>query len=275
MDERAWVPAGVSLDRPNPARIYDYMLGGYHNFQPDREMSDTMEKLFPEVRLAARVNRAFLRRAVTFLVEEGCDQFLDLGSGIPTVGNVHEVAQALNPDAHVVYVDIDPVAVAHSLAMLVDNPRATAIRADVRQAEEIVTHPDVQRLLDLTKPLGVLIVGMLHYLLDDGEAQAAVRTFRTAAAPGSYLAISHTTPRVYPPEMAETVADIVRRSTRVRHRAPEDVLVFFGDWPLVPPGLVLGPLWRPESARDPLLNEPELAWTISGVARKEIAAGED
>lgn len=267
-DQSAWAPTDIAPERPNPARIYDYMLGGYHNFEADRAISDAMEKLFPAVRLAAQVNRAFLRRAVTFLVEQGCDQFLDLGSGIPTVGNVHEVAQALNPAARIVYVDVEPVAVAHSRALLAGNPNATAIRSDARDPEAILAHAEVRCLLDLSRPLGLLMVGMLHYLLDDGEAEAAVRTLRAAAAPGSFLVISHSTPRVVSDEIRSELTEVHKKTGTARHRPPEQVMRFFDDWPLVPPGLVLSPLWRPESPRDLLLDTPELAWTVSGVAQK-------
>jgi hypothetical protein len=275
MDDHAWVPVGVPLDKPSPARIYDYYLGGYHNFQLDREMADAVEKLFPDVRLAAAMNRAFLRRAVTFLVEQGCEQFLDLGSGIPTVGNVHEVAQSLKPEARVVYVDIDSVAVAHSHAILAGNPYATAILADVRDPRSVLTHPEVARLLDLEKPLGILMVALLHYLLDDGEADVTARAFRSAAAPGSYLAIAHPIVRDTTAEVEAAHSALIKRGSRTQDRTAEQILGFFGDWPLVSPGLVRTPLWRPEVHAEFSPDDAAQAWAVAGVACKGITAVQD
>ena len=154
----------------------------------------------PDVRPGALVNRAFLRRAVNLMMEEGIEQILDLGSGIPTVGNVHEAARAVNPAARVVYVDIDPVAVTHARAMLADDDGATIIRADVRQPEVILTHPEVSRLLDFDRPLGLLQVTVLHYLVDHEEATMVVRTFGGALAPGSLMAIAHSASECEIPE---------------------------------------------------------------------------
>ncbi|MGD8515532.1 MAG: SAM-dependent methyltransferase, partial [Anaerolineae bacterium] len=148
MSEQSWIPNAIPLDRPSPARIYDCLLGGYHNFAIDREIAGKMKEICPEMSQSAQANRAFLRRAVRFVMAQGIDQILDLGSGIPTVGNVHEEAQAINPEARVVYVDIDPVAVAHSNAILEDNLRAVAIQADVRDIEGILALEQVQDLLD-------------------------------------------------------------------------------------------------------------------------------
>lgn len=269
MVERLWVPDDVPIDRPNPARIYDYYLGGYHNFQPDRMVADDVERIYPHVRLAAQANRAFLRRVVTFLIEAGCDQFLDLGSGIPTVGNVHEVAHGLNPEARVVYVDIDPVAVAHSQAMLAGATNVAAIRADARDVRYILEHPDARRLLNLDRPLALLMVALLHYVVDDDEAQAAVGAYRSAVTTGSYLAIAHTIVRRDPPEVEAAVAALGKRSAATRDRHPEQIERFFGDWSLVPPGLVLTPLWNPEGPNDPLLDDPGRGWCVAGLARKD------
>ncbi len=160
-------PPGVSTDIPSVARMYDYFLGGYHNFAADRQAAERVLAQFPDTRFIAQANRAFLRRAVTFLGEQGIAQFLDIGSGILTVGNVHEIVQAGNPNARVVYVDSDPVAVIHSETILADNPNAAAVRADARQPEAILAHPEVRRLLDPARPLAVLLVALLHFVTDD------------------------------------------------------------------------------------------------------------
>src|SRR6266568_2958594 len=158
MTESNWVPQEVSIDRPNVARMYDYFLGGAHNFAVDREAAEQLFKVFPDLPLVSQANRAVLRRAVRFLVDEGMHQFLDIGSGIPTAGNVHEVAQRANPDARVVYVDVEPVAVAHSRAILHDVPNAIAIQADARRPEQLINQPDVQQRLDWQRPMGVLML---------------------------------------------------------------------------------------------------------------------
>ncbi|HEV3471792.1 MAG TPA: SAM-dependent methyltransferase, partial [Actinomycetota bacterium] len=165
-------------DKPSAARIYDYLLGGYHNFEVDRAAARHIIALLPDMPLFMRANRAFLRRVVTYLADQGIDQFLDIGSGIPTVGNVHEVAQKINPSARIVYVDTEPVAVRHSKEILHDDPNATAIVADARQPELIRNHKEVRRLLDLDKPTAVLLLSILLFITDDEEAYGVVRTLR-------------------------------------------------------------------------------------------------
>src|SRR5262249_8430919 len=163
-------PPGVPLDRPSAARMYDYFLGGHHNFEVDRKAADQATAIWPEMPLVLRANRAFLRRAVRFMVGQGIDQLLDVGSGIPTVGNGHEAARRINPAVRVVYVDNDPVAVAHSRALLQASTDAAIVQADACRPEEILGHPDVARLLDFKKPLGVLVVALLHFVVDDDAA---------------------------------------------------------------------------------------------------------
>lgn len=182
----------ITMDRPSPARMYDYCLGGSHNFPADRQAAEQLLAVYPDASLMMRANRAFLRRAVRFLVEHGIDQFLDIGSGIPTVGNVHEIVHQRNPAAHIVYVDSDPIAVRHSLAVLRDIPSATIIQADARQPEHILAHPEVHRLLDFNRPVAVLLVALLHFITDDAEASSLVDALRLSLIPGSYLAPSRT-----------------------------------------------------------------------------------
>lgn len=202
----------IAADRPNVARIYDYLLGGYHNFEIDRRVAEKVIRDFPDVRLTAPANRAFLGRAVRFLVSQGIDQFLDIGSGLPTVGNVHEIAQATNPAAHIVYVDIDPIAVAHSEAILVGNPSAAAIHGDVRFPQELLDHPVVRQLLDLRRPCAVLLVAILHLIVDDADMYNIVMALRQALSPGSYIVISHTT------DEGNQVRPTVKRSKPIRSK---------------------------------------------------------
>jgi hypothetical protein len=268
-----WIPDDLPLDKPSPARIYDYMLGGYHNFEQDRAVAAQLSRAYPDMALAAQVNRSFLRRAVRFLVGEGCDQFLDLGSGLPTVGNVHEVAQAANPQAHVVYVDIDPVAVAHGRALLASAPYTVTIRGDIRQPSTILEHEAVNTLLDLDRPLGLLAVVALHYLVEDEPAYKAMDVYRARLAPGSWLVLAHGTPGTESLRKPGEVAELFRAASSTRSRTAEQIMRFFGDWQLVEPGLVFTPLWRPEGDDDVLLHQPTRGLTLAGVAKKPVPDG--
>jgi SAM-dependent methyltransferase len=272
MDAQRWIPPESPLDKPNTARIYDYFLGGYHNFAQDRAVAEQLLHLYPDLFLTGQANRAFLRRTVTYLLARGIDQFLDVGSGIPTMGNVHEVAQAVNPEARVVYVDIDPVAVAHAQTMLSGNERASAIRADLRQPEAILAHSEVQRLLDLERPLGLVLVAVLHYVVDDDVAVGAVGRLQHALAVGSCMVLAHPTfvEFVGKPASPEAGRAIMRQVSETARRTKDQIVGFFGDWDVVEPKLVLTPLWRPEGPDDPLLDEPERAFTLGGVACKGL-----
>lgn len=254
--------------RPSVARMYDYLLGGHHNFPADRAAAEQMVALMPDFPLIMAANRAFLRRAVTFLLSEGITQFLDIGSGIPTVGNVHEVAQAARPDARVVYVDIDPVAVTHSAALLAGNPDAAFIRADARQPDQILGHPDVRGMLDFREPIGVLLVAFLHFVPDDDEATQIVQRLSDATAPGSYVAISHAI-HTYATDVEGRGVEVYGRSnTPITLRSPERVRRFYEPLELVEPGLVPIPLWRPEGSDDIFLNDPARSGMLAGVGRK-------
>jgi len=267
--------ADDDLSKPNAARIYDYLLGGEQNFTSDRAAAEHVLDNYPDAALAARANRAFLRRAVTFLARQGIDQFLDIGSGLPTVGNVHEVAQAINPTARVVYVDNDPVAVRYSRELLAEEEEeegaargVAAIEADLRDPAAILGHPETRRLLDRRRPLGLLLVAVLHFILDDDEARRAVRAVREALAPGSYVVMSHATLDGLPADVIARFEAIYRRSsspTIARPRARIEAL--FEGLDVVEPGIVLTPLWRPDAARDPLADEPGRAAVLAGVGR--------
>ena len=240
----------IDTTRPSAARMYDYYLGGFHNFEVDRQAADQLLKIYPQVRDSAVANRAFMRRAVRFMVSQGIDQFLDLGSGIPTAGNVHEIAQAVNPDARVVYVDIDPVAVAHGQAILEDNENATVIQADARNVESIINHPDAQRLLDFTKPIGILAIAFLHFIEDEG-VQKILSAMHSLAVSGSYLAITHSSDgEEFGPEaqrVIRMVQEIYAKSQNpLFFRKLSAIEAMFNGWRLVEPGLVTLPLWRPD-----------------------------
>lgn len=255
------------MERPSAARIYDYLLGGFHNFEVDRAVADRMLQVNPDLGVAAQVNRAFLRRAVRFLAGQGIEQFLDLGSGIPTVGNVHQVAQSANPAARVVYVDIDPIAVRHSLSLLEDNNQATALLADIREPDAILAHPDVTDLLDFGRPVGLLAVTVLHYVEDDGEAYEAMSILRDSLAPGSYLCVAHSSSDVNVEER-KNLRGLFGKASKATSRSYAEIERFFEGLDLVEPGLVFTPRWRPERPDDLFVNEPWRAFTLAGVGRK-------
>jgi hypothetical protein len=249
--------------------MYDYFLGGHHNYEVDRKAADQATAIWPDMPLVMQANRAFLRRAVRFIVAQGIDQLLDIGSGIPTVGNVHEEAQLANQAARVVYVDNDPVAVAHSRALLQGATDAAIIQADFCKPDQILNHPDVARLLDLSRPLGVLVVALLHFVVDDDEAYGAVRVLRDAMPSGSYLAIQHASASGLSEEMLARIDQIYARTpTPLKLRSRDAIARFFDGLELVEPGLVYIPLWRPERPDDLFVNEPERCPGYAGIGRK-------
>jgi hypothetical protein len=264
--QAAWAPTGVDLTRPNAARVYDVYLGGAHNFEVDREFARQAKKLLPDVEAVARMNRRFLQRVVRELTADGVDQYLDLGSGIPTVGNVHEIAQGINPEAKVVYVDNESVAVAHSALILEDNDRATIVDADMRDPERVLNDPETVRLLDFDRPIAVIMCTILHFVSDEDDPYGIVGAYRDALAGGSYLAISHGTTDNRPD--LEAFGDSYRKTANpVTLRPRDQVARFFDGFDLIEPGLVFTPQWRPESLAD-VGREPERAGVYAGVGRK-------
>jgi S-adenosyl methyltransferase len=262
-----WVPEGIDLSTPSVARAYDYALGGAHSFAVDREYFREFEAALPGARLILRANRAFLHRAVRFMVEAGIRQFLDIGSGIPTVGNVHEIAQDAAPGARVVYVDIDPVAVAHSRLILADNGNAAAIQEDLRRPDAILDHPDTRRLIDFDEPVGLILAAVLHVIPDEDDPYGILARLAGVLSPGSYVAISHATPGNRPEEVAAAERVTKRSSTPGTIRTRAEVLRFFAGFDLVEPGLVWTAQWRPYSPED-VGEHPERLVTYAGVGRK-------
>jgi SAM-dependent methyltransferase len=263
MEQPSWVPPGLDTSRPSPARVYDYYLGGFHNFSADREMARRALTLWPELPTIMRANRAFLRRAVTHLTDAGVRQFLDIGSGIPTADNVHTVAQEVAPDAKVVYVDVDPVAVEQSRAILGDDPRTVAVHADLRDPATVLDQAG--RLLDLDQPVALLLVALLHFVPDDDRPAEVLRTYREALAPGSHLVISHATHEGQR-ELSTEHAELYRRmGTPMTMRSRDDVAGFFDGYELADPGLVYLLQWRPG---DDATDRPESVPAWVGVGRR-------
>jgi S-adenosyl methyltransferase len=248
----------INTSVANSARIYDYLLGGKDNFPADREVAEQVLAVVPVSRMVTRQNRTYLRRVVRYLAAEaGIRQFLDLGSGLPTQGNVHELAQAVAPDARVVYVDNDPVVVTHGRALL-EGDNTLVVQADLRQPEEIVGHPQVRQLLDFDRPIAVLLVSVLHFVSDQQDPCGVVARLRQAVPAGSYLAISHGTAdlpvrpdlsQVEMAEMAVKTAELYRAAALpFAFRSKAEVTRLFEGWELVPPGVVFIQSWRPDDA---------------------------
>lgn len=262
------VPEGVDPGKASVARIYDAMLGGEHNFAIDREALAAFTAIDPQVRSLARANRAFLGRAVRFLVDAGVRQFLDLGSGIPTQGNVHEVAHAAAPDARVVYVDNDPVAVAHSASLLADNPNAGIVSADIRRPAEVLAAPQVRELIDFEQPVAVLMITILHFITEEEGPDGLVAAYRDALPAGSWLALTHATDDDRP-DTAAAVGKLYRSkaTSPVTARSHKRIGQLFDGFEMVEPGLVHVPLWRPDPAEG-VPDNPREFWVYAGVGRK-------
>ncbi|MEU6510841.1 MULTISPECIES: SAM-dependent methyltransferase [unclassified Streptomyces] len=268
MERPAWAPRSIDISVPSVSRIYDFYLGGSHNFEVDREAARRAMAFMPGLPKIMQANRAFMRRAVRFAAGQGVTQFLDIGSGIPTFGNVHEVAQAAAPGARVVYVDHDPVAVAHSEAVLAGNADADVVAADLRKPQEILASPQVERLIDLNRPVALLLVAILHFVEDADDPYGAVAELREALAPGSLLILTHASYEgiPVPAERAEGAVDVykdIRNPLIMRSR--DEIARFFEGYDMVEPGLVPMPHWRPDAA---LEDEDPFAFSgFAGVGR--------
>lgn len=269
MSRPDWAPPGVDLERPNVARMYDYYLGGSHNFRVDREVADQAIAAFPDLPRTAQTNRAFLHRAVRYCLGIGVRQFLDIGSGIPTVGNVHEVAQRIDSSARVAYIDTDPIAIAHARALLASNPAATAIRQDARVPDAILDDPAVRRVLDLDQPVAVLLVAVLHFVADEDKPAELVARLVDRLVPGSHVVITHGTVRgdTEPSQDGPVLSLYQRTPTPLRPRPRAAIEAMFAGLELVDPGVVLVPQWRPDTPRD-VDDDDDWCLNLAGVGRK-------
>ena len=272
--EPGWVPPGIDTGKANIARVYDYWLGGSNNFRADQDAARAMIAIEPNIRAIARANRAFLGRAVRFLATEaGIRQFIDIGSGIPTGRNVHEVAQEAAPGSRVVYADVDEVAVAHSRLLLEDNADTAVIQADVREPDSILTAPETQLLIDLSQPVGLLLVSVLHFLDGSDDPWRVMAHLRDALAPGSYLVLSHGTGEAKPDvAAAANTVYLSRVSARGDHRSRAEILRFFDGFELVDPGLVYLTQWRPDDPADEAADASRY-WLLAGVGRRSDSPG--
>ncbi|MEU6998262.1 SAM-dependent methyltransferase [Nonomuraea sp. NPDC046570] len=267
------VPPGVDAKRPSIARVYDFFLGGKDNFAVDRQVAEAAVRMDPEGADAARVNRTFLRRVVRHLAgEAGVDQFVDIGSGLPTQGNVHEVAGEVSPGAKVIYVDNDEMALVHGRALL-SAPRTRIVEGDLRSPEEILRHPDVRALIDFERPVAVLLFAILHHLHDEEGPGGIVRRLVAELPPGSYVAISHFADpgQAHPRVSAHVTAFEKMFNERLgtgRWRTHEEILAFFDGLELLDPGLVPMPEWRPGPGGVERCSTITHYAFLGGVARK-------
>jgi S-adenosyl methyltransferase len=254
--------SGPVDEKPTPARVYDYLLGGKDNYLPDREFGERLKVAQPDVVAAVLANRAFLGRAVTYAARQGVDQFVDIGTGLPTTSNVHEIAQKVNPAARVVYVDNDPVVVAHGQALLSEaGATTTMLHADLRDPEAIFTDPDLLRLIDLDEQVAVVLNAVLHFVPDEHDPHGITDRVRRLIGPGSYLVVSHAVPA---PGVAEVEAMYTAEATAPGvARTPAQIARFFKGLDLVPPGVVSVGMWRPERG-----TVGEDVWVHGGVGRK-------
>ncbi|MGJ7905035.1 SAM-dependent methyltransferase [Actinopolyspora sp. H202] len=244
------LPPDVDLETASAARCYDYYLGGSHNFEVDRELGRKAEERVPHIKSLAQDNRAFLRRVVRYCLQRGIRQFLDIGSGIPTVGNVHEIAQEIDPESRVLYVDNEPVAVAHSRTILRGNERADVVQADLTEIDGILGSEQAARLLDPEEPIAVMMVALFHFVPDSARPAEIIRSYHEQMAPGSFLGFSHVTSEDYP-EFTQSLVDLYLNSSNpatARDRA--EITKLLADFELVEPGVVHVPDWRPETEED-------------------------
>jgi len=265
---------GIDTSVPNVARIYDYMLGGKDNFAADREAAQQLLAAVPDIAGMVRDNRSFIGRVVRFLAgEAGIRQFLDLGAGLPTQSCVHEMAQAVAPDACVVYVDNDPVVCTHGQALLGSAGRIAVVLGDLRQPAEILRHPQVLDMLDFSRPVGLLCASTLHFVPDEEKPHQIVAEYRDHLAPGSYLAITHgtlgDTPEEDPTDNVGTVTRVYENASAHLHvRSLPEIERFFDGFELVEPGVVWMTEWRPDPGVPPAARLKSLR---GGVGRKPAA----
>ena len=263
-------PASVEIDKPNAARIYDYMLGGSHNFEVDRRFAEDMMAATNSTPRSYRMNRSFLRRAVKFMVDNGIDQFLDLGSGIPTVGNVHEIAQSINPDVRVVYVDNEPVAVSHSRRMLADNPNTIIIDADLRDTRAVLGHPLTQRMLDFDRPIGLLMVAIFHFIPDHDRPVEIVARYREALRGGGFLAMSHFTGDEQPVLAANGTQWYQQTANPLIMRTKAEFETLLSGVELIPPGVSWVQQWHADDS-EPELEVPSQSAIYAAVGKLAAA----
>ncbi len=260
----------LQLDRPHSARMYDYLLGGRTNFRADREAIGAVLSIFPAALVSARANREFMHRATRHLTEAGMRQFLDIGTGIPTPPNLHEVAQSVAQEARVVYTDNDPIVLAHAAALLRSRPRGRTayVEADVRRPEDILSAARLHETLDLKRPVALSMNALLHFVTDEQDPYAIIEHLKSALVSGSTLTITHGTPDFAPAAMAEITDIYTRAGTGLRYRTRAEFTRFFDGWELLDPGVTVAHHWRPDNSEDVDNITAAEAACYAAVARK-------
>jgi hypothetical protein len=255
----------IDVSIAHPARMYDYYLGGKTHFSADREAAEKVLAVLPEGRAMALANRAFLGRAVRFLAGQGISQFFDIGTGIPSPGNTREVVREINQDARVVYVDNDPIVIAHARALLTDGGPVSVVPGDLRDPEGLLGSAEVRDVLDFSRPMAILLVAVLHFIRDHEEPERLVAKLKDAMPPGSYLVISHGTQDFSPERAMAAVRGYDEATAPFVLRSKEQIMRLFDGLEMVEPGLVQLPYWRP----DGIARDPEKIWLYAGVGRKD------
>ncbi|MFF9768315.1 SAM-dependent methyltransferase [Streptomyces sp. NPDC053086] len=253
-------PVPVDTSKAHPARVYDWLLGGKDNYPVDEAVGT---QLPPEAKNAARQNRQFMHRAAAWLAGQGIDQFLDIGTGIPTEPNLHQIVQKVLPTAKIVYTDNDPIVLRHAEALLISRPEGATdyIEADVRQPEGIVQH--ARQVLDFSRPIALSLIALMHFIPDAQDAHGIVRDLVATLPPGSYLVLSHAASDLYPELAAQVTAEYAKGGIQLGFRTRAEVGRFFDGMELVPPGLVTATEW----VTSPPASEPEGSGIYAGVAR--------
>jgi hypothetical protein len=270
-DDTSWmkvdpdVPAEIDQSHPSIARVYDAILRGKDNFAVDRAVAEQAHRAFPDGGEAAFINRRLLGRAVRFMARQGVDQFLDLGSGLPTVQNTHQIAQSVNPKARVVYVDNDPIVLAHGRALLAENEHTTVVTADLREPGMILANPGIVTFLDLSRPVGLILNAVIHHVLDEEDPYGILDSYKQGMAPGSYLLLTHFSSSS--PEARALEAVLLRTIGRGQLRTKEQIERFFDGLDIVEPGIVYLPQWRPEEPVTEPLDISGLLY-VGGVGHK-------
>jgi hypothetical protein len=259
-------PSEIDISVAHPARMYDYYLGGKTHFSADRDAADKVLAILPEGRDMAIANRAFLGRAVRFLTRQGITQFLDIGTGIPSPGNTREVLRDVNPKARVVFVDNDPIVITHTRALLQDGGPVGVVRADLRDTGSLLADPGIKDVLDFGRPIGVLLVAVLHFIRDQQDPAGIVETLRHAISPGSYFVISHGTQDFSPARATAAVQGYEEATAPFVLRSRERIERLFDGLDMVEPGVVQLPFWRPEGDIE---GDPSKIWLYGGVGRKK------
>ncbi|MGH3766840.1 MAG: SAM-dependent methyltransferase [Pseudonocardiaceae bacterium] len=259
-------PVDIDVSKPQSARIWNYWLGGKDNYPVDREAGDEVRARIPDIADGARAERAFLVRVVRYLVgEEGIRQFLDIGTGLPTLNNTHEVAQATAPECRIVYVDNDPLVLAHARALLTSTPEGVTdyIHADLGDPDTILA--EAARILDFSQPVGLMLLGVVNHIMDSDEAHWAVDRLVAALPPGSYLALTHSTAEVHGEPMLEVMRQVTERGgTPIRARTRDELVHYFDGMELLDPGVVSCSFWRPDPIQLGTLAE---VYLFGGVGR--------